>query len=149
MLKHVLIFVTILLLAADARSQGPVKWIFTVEKIDAQTYDVHLTATVQRPWHIYSMSSPVKGALPTKIVFSKNPLITLADAPRETGRMETKYEEAFGLEVKYYNDRVDFMQRVKIKGRVKTNLAGTIEFMVCNDTQCLPPQKLPFNIRLQ
>jgi thiol:disulfide interchange protein DsbD len=44
---------------------------------------------------------------------------------------------------------VTFLQNVTVKGNVKTNLAGTIEYMLCNEKECLPPRKNPFTVALQ
>jgi thiol:disulfide interchange protein DsbD len=43
---------------------------------------------------------------------------------------------------------VDFVQTVQVKSAVKTNFAGTVEFMVCNDHECLPPTDVPFTVSL-
>ena len=37
---------------------------------------------------------------------------------------------------------VDFVQTVKLKGNIKTSVAGSVEFMVCNDSRCLPPSTI-------
>ena len=58
-------------------------------------------------------------------------------------------DNVFGIDVKYFNDRVEFIQTVKLKGNVKTNIGGTVEYMVCDDSQCLPPTKKTFDIKLQ
>jgi thiol:disulfide interchange protein DsbD len=41
---------------------------------------------------------------------------------------------------------VDFVQQIKLKGNAKTNLAGKVEFMVCNDKQCLPPAEVDIKV---
>jgi thiol:disulfide interchange protein DsbD len=38
------------------------------------------------------------------------------------------------------------VQVVKLKGNIKTTVAGSVEFMVCNDNKCLPPSEVPFKI---
>ena len=50
--------------------------------------------------------------------------------------------------VVYFSNEVQFVKRITVKGNVKTNVAGTIEFMVCNDNKCLPPTKQSFDIKL-
>ena len=45
-------------------------------------------------------------------------------------------------------EKVDFVQVVKVKGTAKTNLAGKVEFMVCNDEKCLPPAEVDFNVNI-
>jgi thiol:disulfide interchange protein DsbD len=87
--------------------------------------------------------------VPTKISFIKNPLLVIDGETKEKGKMISKYEKVFGVDVKYFNDTVHFVQTVKLKNNVKTSVSGTIEFMVCNDKQCLPPQTIAFSVKLE
>ena len=43
---------------------GPVKWNFKAIKVDTDTYEIHYTATMESPWHIYSQSSDKTGSSP-------------------------------------------------------------------------------------
>jgi len=51
--------------------------------------------------------------------------------------------------VLFYSNKVQFVQTIKVKGAAKTNLSGTVEYMVCDDSQCLPPTKKSFELKLQ
>ena len=61
----------------------------------------------------------------------------------------THFEEVFDIDTKYYNNKVEFVQVVNVKGNAKTNLTGTVEYMACNDRECLPPKSVPFSIALK
>ena len=130
-------------------AQNPVNWKYNAKKIADKTYEVHLIATVQSPWHIYSQTTPDSGPLPTKISFHKNPMVTFAGELKEGGKLLRRYEEVFGIDVKYFESKADFIQVVKLKNNVKTNINGTIEFMACNDEQCLPPATINFSVKLE
>ena len=129
-------------------SQSTVKWKFSAKKLDEKTYELSMAATVQEPWHIYSQFTPDGGPVATEIKFNKNPLLTIAGKPKEFGKMEEKYEDVFGISVKYFEGKVDFVQIVMVKSNIKTNLTGTIEFMLCNDHECMPPKKINFSVKL-
>lgn len=132
-----------------AHAQNVVNWAFSAKKIADKTYEIHFTPTVQNPWHIYSQTSPEGGALPTVFSFNKNPLVILDGKVKEVGRIVSKFEEVFEVTVKYFEGKADFVQVVKLKSAVKTNLNGSVEFMACNDEQCLPPQIVNFSIPIQ
>lgn len=134
---------------AMAQVQEPVKWVYSAKKVNASTYEVHLTATIAGGWHIYSQTTPEGGPVPTAISFAKNPLLSFSGAAKEVGRMERHNEPLFGVDVKQFSGKVDFVQTVKIKGNVKTAVSGSLEFMVCNDKQCLPPKSVMFKIPLK
>lgn len=76
-------------------------------------------------------------------------LLIIDGTPKEKGKIESKYEEVFGIDVKFYNGTVDFVQIVKLKKNVKTTVSGTIEYMVCNDKECMPPQTISFSVKLE
>lgn len=136
-------------LGISSYAQSVVSWKFSFKKIADKTYEVHLTASVDEPWHIYSQSTPKGGPLPTTISFSKNPIVQLTGKPKEVGEMEMYHDNIFDVDVYSYTSKVDFVQIVKLKSAVKTNVAGTVQFMACTKEQCLTPQKLNFNIKLQ
>ena len=134
---------------AQAQIQDPVNCTFSAKKINATTYEVHLTAEISGKWHLYSQTTPDGGPVATEISFAKNPLITVEGKAKEVGKLQTKHEPLFGVDVKQFGGKVDFVQLVKLKSPVKTTVSGTIEFMVCDDTQCLPPATEKFSIQLK
>lgn len=134
---------------AVIHAQNPVSWSFSAQKTGAGLYEIHLTATVEEPWHIYSQASPAGGALPTSFTFSKNPLLMLQGKVKEKGKLISTYEKAFNMELKYFEGGVTFIQTVKLKAKARTTLSGSLEYMVCNDEQCLPPKTMSFIIPIQ
>ncbi|HVX51805.1 MAG TPA: protein-disulfide reductase DsbD domain-containing protein [Chitinophagaceae bacterium] len=133
---------------AFCQGENPVQWAFTAQKKGDKLYTVVMTATFARPWHIYSQKTPDGGPIPTKITFKTNPLLVLDGDVKEEGQMQTVHDENFGVDVKYYSDKVVFSQVVKLKANVKTHATGTLQYMVCNDQRCLPPKTIPFDITL-
>ena len=139
------LFLSILL---SAQMQSPVDWTFSAKKINATTYEIYLTANLEPGWHVYSQSTPDGGPIPTTISFSKNPLVSLNGKVKELGKLEQRFEELFGVDVKQFSDKVSFVQTIQLKGKVKTLLNGNVEFMTCNDQECMPPTTQKFSIAL-
>ncbi|MBC8033589.1 MAG: hypothetical protein H7Y03_05550 [Chitinophagaceae bacterium] len=134
--------------AGFAQAGDPVSWTFTSRKVADKTYEIHLTASLSSPWHTYSQTTPDGGPLPTKIEFTRNPLVTADGKTKEIGKLQTKHEPVFGVDVKQYEGKVDFVQVVKLKTNVKTNVSGNVEYMACDDNQCLPPKSVPFTVAI-
>jgi thiol:disulfide interchange protein DsbD len=132
-----------------AQVQNPVKWSFTANKTADMTYEIHLTATIANGWHIYSQTTPEGGPSATSILFSKNPLLLVSGDVKEVGKLEKHHEPLFGVDVKQFSDKVDFVQIVKVKGNAKTAVKGSLDFMVCDNKQCLPPQTVEFSVSLK
>lgn len=134
--------------AAMAQSSKAVKWSFTSKKIADKTYEVHLTANISGDYHMYAQNAGVDGPLPTTITLTRNPLLSINGKPKEVGKLVKKFESAWSGTVNYYEKTVNFVQVVKVKGTAKTNLSGKIEFMVCNEEQCLPPAEVDFTVNI-
>ncbi|MBI2272648.1 MAG: hypothetical protein HYU70_02525 [Bacteroidetes bacterium] len=132
-----------------AQRQSPVSWNYEAIKKSADTYEIVLTATVEEPWHIYSQNTGKEGPIPTTVVFKPNPLVTKTGKVKELGKLEKVFDKNFNTDVLYFSDKVKFVQLVKVKGGIKTNLSGTVEYMVCDESQCLPPVKKSFDLKLQ
>jgi len=150
MKKLVITFAAFILISTlHAQVQDPVKWNYSAVKKADKEYAVTISATLEPNWHIYSMTTPNGGPVATTFSFNRNPLVTIAGKTQETGKPQTIYDDIFGVDVKYYSEVVTFIQTVKLKSAVKTNLSGTVKYMVCNDKMCLPPKTVPFNVQLQ
>ncbi len=142
----------IFLLAANflfAQIQNPVSWTTSAKKINDKTYEVHLTANLNSGWHIYSQHTPEGGPVPTSLTFTKNPLVMIEGKAKEVGKLEQHVEPLFGnIDVKQFSNKVDFVQLVKLKAPVKTSVNVAVEFMACNDKQCLPPKTEKLSVAL-
>lgn len=132
-----------------AQIQNPVEWTATSKKIADKTYEVYLTADIQKGWHIYSQTTPEGGPIPTNITFTKNPLLILKGKTKEVGKLEQRNEPLFNVDVKQFSNKVDFVQVVNLKANVNTSVNVAVEFMVCDDKQCLPPSTKKFTVALK
>jgi len=143
-----LLAVVLITTIASAQSAKQVKWTFTTKKVADKTYEIHMSANLNGNWHIYAQNVGVDGPVPTSFTFIKNPLLVIDGKPKEIGKVIRKKEEVWGGVVNYYEKNVNFVQVVKLRGNIKTNISGKIEFMVCDDSQCLPPSEVEFNVNV-
>ena len=146
-MKKIFTFLFLVLFAgfANAQINNPVLWSYSAKKIADKTYELHITATLTDNWHLYAQDAG-EGPEPTSFKFTPNPLISFDGKVKEVGKMEKSYDKNFNSVLKYYNNKVDFVQKVKVKSVVATVVKGTVNFMVCNDRKCLPPKDVPFSI---
>jgi thiol:disulfide interchange protein DsbD len=134
---------------SNAQMADPIKWAYTSKKIADKTYEIHLTATVQNTWHLYSQTQPADAInQPTEIIFKKNPLINFDGKVKEVGKMQLFKDEKLKISANQYADKVDFVQLVKLKANVKTNIVGSVEYQTCDDKKCLPPKKIDFTVAI-
>lgn len=132
-----------------ASAQDPVKWTFTSKKLANGNYEVHMIATLDKGWHIYSQTQPEDAiAQPTTFTITSNPLIEVVGKIREDGKMEKFRDNELDLSANQYSKTVSFVQTVKLKGKAKTNFTGSVEYQTCDDKKCLPPKTVNFKVAL-
>jgi thiol:disulfide interchange protein DsbD len=135
--------------AGIAQGTNPIQWTYTAKKIADKTYEVHLSATIQPSWHLYSQTQPADAIIdPTEIKFNKNPLVIYDGYVKEVGKMQLFKDEKLKIAANQYAGKVDFVQVVKLKANVKTNVVGYVVFQTCDDRKCLPPKKIDFTVAL-
>ncbi|MBU3820561.1 thioredoxin family protein [Flavobacteriaceae bacterium XHP0103] len=115
----------------------PVDWSTSVEKISDTEYDLVVTATIEPGWHLYSQNVPEDGPIPTTFTFETSEAFMLIDKTKEDEGHEID-DPVFMMRIKYFEDKAVFKQRVSFKNSPET-VKGTVEFMVCDDSRCLPP----------
>ena len=133
---------------AFAQIENPVQWTYTAKKLADKTYELHMTAVVDGKWHIYAQDAG-DGPEPTSFAFIANPLVKLDGKVREDGKLEKTYDPNFKSTLKYYANKVDFIQKVRLKSSASTVIKGTVTYMTCDDKKCLPPKEIPFSIKLE
>jgi len=133
--------------AINAQINNPVTWTYSTKKIADKTYELHMSATIDGNWHLYAQDAG-KGPEPTTFSFTANPLIKYEGKVKEVGKMEQSFDKNFNSVLKYYSKQVDFVQKIQVKSAAATVVKGTVNFMVCNDRQCLPPRDVPFTINV-
>ena len=133
-----------------AQSGTKVKWDYVIKKIGDKRYEVRMVANIQPGWHLYSQTQSADAiALPTTITFAKNPLLIVSGKTKEVGKVVDAFDKATQSRSRFYSKKVEFVQIVTLKSNVKTSIVGDVEFMVCDDKQCLPPDKSKFTIKIE
>jgi len=150
-MKRIIGSLAILLVTISANAQmSPVTWSFSMNKTGDKTYEIHMKATIQPGWHLYSQSQPDDAiAIPTAFTISPNPLFKTEGKISEIGKMEKMKDATLGISANQYSNTVDFVQKIKLKANAKTNFSGNVEYQTCDDKKCLPPKKVNFNIALK
>ncbi|MCX6316543.1 MAG: protein-disulfide reductase DsbD family protein [Bacteroidetes bacterium] len=151
MLKKLILLLLIVPATLMAKAQlNPVTWTFTAVKIADKTYEIHMKATIQNTWHLYSQTQPADAiASPTIFTINANPLFTKEGKIKEVGKMEKMKDATLGVSANQYSQTVDFVQLIKLKANVKTNFTGSVEFQTCDDKKCLPPKIVNFNVQIK
>ncbi|RKE98185.1 protein-disulfide reductase DsbD family protein [Ichthyenterobacterium magnum] len=139
-MKHIVfsIFCLFVITTSTAQILEPVKWTTSVEKISDTEYNLISTATIDKGWHLYSQNVPEDGPIPTTFVYKEHPNYKLVGkTSQEKGH--TIDDPIFKMKITFFEDKAEFKQRIKILNKELSIVKGEVEFMVCDDSKCLPP----------
>ena len=127
---------------------NPVNLKTEVKDLGNNEYNLIVTVLIDKSWHIYSQNIKSGGPVATNFKFNNNPLIKYIGKPTEVGQLEKKFDPNFKIDLLMYANQVQFIQKIKLKAKVKTIVEGAMEYMVCTDEKCLPPttKKIVFNL---
>jgi thiol:disulfide interchange protein DsbD len=136
-------FFTFLIFTSISFSQEKVEWTYNY---NPSSKVIELKADLADGWHLYSqhIANDV-GPVPTTFVFESSSsfkLIGKVDEPKPI----REYDENFEALLEYFEGEVIFSQRIAFKKNI--TLQGTVTYMACNATQCLPPVDEKFTIEL-
>jgi thiol:disulfide interchange protein DsbD len=102
--------------------------------------DVDVQATIDRGWHLYSVTPvPPPGPSPTIITVADSGF-TVAWGPTEDAPIE-KDDPNFGKRIAYHVGSADFHIGVRVNAAKYgvAHLPVRVAYQVCNDKECLPP----------
>ncbi len=128
-----------------AQIERPVKWAFSTKPGDNGQVMVQFTATIDAGWHLYSQFIEEGGPIPTTFTFEDAQGYTRVGKVKELGDLHKAYDETFEMELSYFDKKVTFSQAVTLQGESAV-VSGYLEFMVCDDEKCLPPEAVDFSI---
>lgn len=141
-----LLFALFSLIAISVFSQTalkPVTWHVTYVEKSATEGEIVFTATIEKKWHIYSQRPTDVGPIPTSFVITPTANFELVGKVEEKDAHE-EYVAAFDAKVFVFSGEAIFKQKVKRKNKKAFTINTSLEFMCCNDVQCLPPSTLNF-----
>ncbi len=146
-MKKIGLLVATLMIAigAFAQIETPVKWSYAAKRISPTEAVVLLKATIQPGWHIYSQNVKEGGPIKTSFTFAPSKDFTLVGKSIEP-KPTTKFEKVFKMNVSYFEKEVIFQQKIKVKSANAIAVKGKLEYMVCNDIKCLPPEEVSFTV---
>ena len=146
---------TILLITAlfwfgltQAQMVNPVHWSFRTEMISEHEALLTFTADIDDKFHLYSQNIPEGGPVPTSFHFEPSDDYSLIGKVKEVSEGEDLFDASFNMKLKVFSKRAVFTQKVRLlkEGPVKIN--GSLEFMCCDNTRCIPPQEVDFSFDL-
>lgn len=131
-------------LAVQAQIHTPVKWNIKLEDSGSPEKEIVFTATADQGWHLYDQDLPEGGPVSTSFTFETLKGAELIGKPVPSVKPTVVYDEQFAMDLRWFPGTVSFVQKIKVTDPAKFKVEGEVEFMVCNDETCLPPDRISF-----
>lgn len=146
--RHIFLAVATALFGVLTGSAQNVAWRSSVSAEGNSEYRIELEAAIPDGYHMYDLGPYEGGPNATSIVFTVHDgEAQLVGGVEQLTPSETHYDELFGMRIGTLAGRARFAQRVKLASPAAT-LGVELEWMICNDTNCLPPDDTHLEIVL-
>lgn len=124
----------------------PVKWSYAAKKLNNREAVLLFKATMEDNWHIYSAYQKNGGPVKTSFTFTPEKGYAITSKITEPQPI-TEFEKSFSMDVSYFTHEVIFQQKIRLTNPGKpVTVKGSLNFMVCNNEKCLPPEDVAFSI---
>jgi thiol:disulfide interchange protein len=135
-----------------AQRLNPAHWSATVEPAAAAPGGkvlIKAAVKLDEGWHLYSLSTPSGGPIPTTLSLAPNPAITgfKLYEPKPVRR----FDQNFNLYTETYEGEPVFLLEAELAKEApagNTELSVNAQYAVCRATECLPPRKVALPVTL-
>ncbi len=130
-------------------SAQQVAWSSSVEPLGGDTCRIVLEASIPASYHLYDMG-PYEAGGPnaTSIRFLPADGVRYDGGVRQLSEPERHYDELFGMEIGTFSGRARFAQQA-ILSVPEAEVRAEVEWMICNDNTCLPPEDAVLTVRVE
>lgn len=145
MMKRITHFLlmTLVSLTMWAQYQNPVKFSVEQKRISDSEIELIFTGKIEAGWHVYSTDIADGGPTPATITFETKEGIKPEGKLTPKGKVLTKHDALFDMQVSYMEGKAVFVQKVKITAP-QYKMSGYLTYGSCNDENCMPPTNVEF-----
>ena len=123
-------------------AQNHVTWSFTYDNVNS---NILINGTIDEGWHLYSQKTPANsGPIPVTVNINKKNGLKLIGKCEEKIEPHEIFDVNFESKVYLFENSYLSCQKIRLKNLYKLN--GSVNYMVCDKSRCLPPIEVPFTI---
>ena len=137
-------FLSILLTLPTGLGLQPVTSSHTVQAVSSDTIRLVFNLKISDGWHVYSTDLPKGGPTSALIEFDSISGAEPVNGIRFTGTEISQQDPVFGMNVRFFKNKVTFTQDIHILSPYYI-LEGSFIYGACDDESCLPPQHIEFS----
>lgn len=138
------ILLALLAVVVKAQMADPVKFSAQLKTNNTAEAEVVFTGKIDTGWHVYSTNLGDGGPTSATFTVEKADGVELVGKLAARGKEVAKFDNLFGMNVRYFEGSVQFVQKIKFT-KPTYSLKGYLEYGACNDETCLPPTSVDIN----
>ena len=144
-ISFLLLLLAAVVTAVQAQMVDPVHFKSELKtKEGSDVGEIVFTATIDPGWHVYSTDLGQDGPIEATFNAVKMDGVEKVGKLTPRGKEIKKFDEMFGMELKFFEQSATFVQKVKFT-KPQYDIDCYLEFGACNDQSCLPPTQVEFS----
>ncbi len=152
-MKRILFFISLLFFAfsfssVKAQVLSPIHISTNSKALGDGEFLLSFDFKIDPKFHVYSQHITNEGPVPTSFKFNPSKDYALVGDVKEVGKMIQEHDPNFDMTLKYFENNVSFQQKVKLKNS-SAKILCTMEYMTCDDHQCLPPKSKEYTFEIK
>ncbi|MCM1108758.1 MAG: thioredoxin family protein [Clostridium sp.] len=134
----------VLAVACWAQMHNPVKFTVAQKALSDSEFEIIFTGTAEPGWHVYSTDIADGGPTAAALTLEESRGVKPAGGLTPRGKVHSKFDEMFGMQVTYMEGTAVFVQKMTIT-EPSYSLKGYLTYGACNDSNCMPPSTVDFS----
>jgi len=139
-LTIICLLLSVFSLTTLAQMQDPVKFTTQLKTGSGAEAEMIFSATIAPGWHVYSTNLGQDGPIEASLHVNKMDGAELVGKLTPKGKEISQFDEMFGMKLRYFENSVQFVQKVKFT-KPQYDIDAYLEWGACNDEMCLPPSE--------
>lgn len=126
--------------------QKPVSWTIEYRALPDMAGELIFKAKIDPKWHIYSQRLTDAGPIPTSFTITPLKDVFELSGSVEEGNAHEEFVAAFDAKLYVFEGEAIFTQKIIRKTKTPFTIKTSLEYMTCNDSQCLPPTTVDLEV---
>ena len=135
-LKSTIIAVIFGLISLSLSAQGVISVDSKASTLPDGNVELLFTLNLEPGWYMYSTVPVSGGPMATSFTADENTAFTLSGGLQDVEEAHVKFDEGFGMDVKYFEGTAQFRQVIAPASQETFTVTGYLEFQTCNGAEC-------------
>ena len=124
------------LIALCSSAQGVISVDSKASVLPDGNVELLLTVSLEPGWYMYSTVPVSGGPMATSFTADESSAFTLSGGLQDVEEAHVKFDEGFGIDVKYFEGTAQFRQVIVPATQETFTVTGYLEYQTCNGAEC-------------